>query len=77
MVKRGREVDMEYSKKIIMNKMNTFFGNNVVEKIKLITFEGKTRKIQRKNTKRCDKKPNILEKFLVLKMRKLKILLLD
>ena len=35
MVKRGHEVDLEYSKKIIINKMNVFLGNNVVEKIKL------------------------------------------
>ena len=51
MVKRGREVDIEYSKKIIMNKMNTFFGNNIVEKIKLITFEGKQEKFKEKTQK--------------------------
>jgi len=39
MVKRGNEVDVEYSKKIIINKMNTFFGYNVIDDIKLITFE--------------------------------------
>ena len=32
MVKRGHEIDLEYSKKKIMNKMNGFFGNSVVEK---------------------------------------------
>ncbi len=40
MVKRGHEVDMEYSKKEIIEKMNKFFGYNVVENIRLITFEG-------------------------------------
>ena len=39
MVKRGHEVDLEYSKKKIMDKMNTFFGYNVVEKIKLTSFD--------------------------------------
>ena len=39
MVKRGHEVDMEYSKKNIMNKMNTFFGYLVIEKIKFISFD--------------------------------------
>ncbi len=39
MVKRGREVDVEYSKKEIINKMNNFFGYSVVEKIKLVTFD--------------------------------------
>ena len=38
MVKRGHEVDMEYSKKEIMDKMNSFFGHLVVEKIKFISF---------------------------------------
>ena len=39
MVKRGHEVDMEYSKKEIMDKMNSFFGYSVVEKLKFITFD--------------------------------------
>ena len=39
MVKRGHEVDLEYSKKDIMNKMNSFFGYTVVEKLKSISFE--------------------------------------
>ena len=38
MVKRGHEVDIEYSKKTMINKINVFFGNSVVEKIKLTTF---------------------------------------
>ena len=38
MVKRGHEVDLEYSKKKIIDRMNTFFGNSIVEKIKLISF---------------------------------------
>ena len=32
MVKRGHEVDLEYSKKEIIEKMNSFFGYTVVEK---------------------------------------------
>jgi len=39
MVKRGHEVDMEYSKKEIMDKMNSFFGYPVVEKLKFISFD--------------------------------------
>ena len=38
MVKRGHEVDLEYSKKNIIDRMNAFFGNTVVEKIKLTSF---------------------------------------
>ena len=39
MVKRGHEIDLEYSKKIIMDKMNLFFGYSVVEKLKLVSFD--------------------------------------
>ena len=39
MVKRGHEVDLEYSKKDIMDKMNNFFGYSVVEKIKFSSFD--------------------------------------
>ena len=38
MVRRGNEVDLEYSKKEIITKMNTFFEDQVVEKIKLTSF---------------------------------------
>ena len=39
MVKRGHEVDMEYSKKEIMDRINGFFGYSVVEKLKFISFD--------------------------------------
>jgi hypothetical protein len=39
MVKRGHEVDLEYSKKQIMDKMNSFFGYAVVKKLKFISFD--------------------------------------
>jgi len=38
MVKRGHEVDLEYSKKEIIDKMNSFFGYSVVEKLKFTSF---------------------------------------
>ena len=40
MVKRGAEVDLEYSKGNIIKKMNAFFGYEVVQSIKLNTFDG-------------------------------------
>ena len=43
MVKRGHEVDMEYSKKDILDKMNSFFGYSVVEKLKFISFDDEQR----------------------------------
>ena len=39
MVKRGHEVDVEYSKKNILDKINNFFGYSVVEKLKFISFD--------------------------------------
>ena len=47
MVKRGHEVDVEYSKKVIIDKMNSLFGYSVIEKIKLITFEGEQEKLKK------------------------------
>ena len=43
MVKRGHEVDLEYSKKEIMDRMNNFFGKAVVEKIRFTSFEDEQR----------------------------------
>jgi len=39
MVKRGHEIDLEYSKKKIIDKMNSFFGYSVVEKLKFTSFD--------------------------------------
>ncbi len=41
MVRRGHEVDLEYSKKEIIDKMNIFFGYSVVEKLKFTSFDNK------------------------------------
>ena len=71
MVKRGHEVDLEYSKKIIINKMNAFLGNNVVEKIKLTTFEGKQEKFKEKTQKDVTKSKYI-RKISSIKNEKIK-----
>ena len=49
MVKRGHEIDLEYSKKEIMNKMNSFFGYTVVEKLKFISFDDAQTKFKKIN----------------------------
>ena len=38
-VKRGHEVELEYSRKNILDKLNNLFGYPVVEKIKLSSFD--------------------------------------
>ena len=53
MVKRGHEIDLEYSKKEIMDKMNSFFGYTVVEKLKFISFDDAQTKF-----KKIDKNEN-------------------
>ena len=47
MVKRGHEIDLEYSKKEIMDKMNSFFGYVVVEKLKFISFDDAQTKFEK------------------------------
>ena len=49
MVRRGNEVDLEYSKKEIITSMNTFFEDQVVEKIKLTSFNDERKIIVEKN----------------------------
>ena len=46
MVKRGHEVDLEYSKKKVMDKMNAFFGYRVVEKLKFISFDDEKKNLR-------------------------------
>jgi hypothetical protein len=75
-IKRGHEVDMEYSKKLIIDKMNTFFGYNVVEKIKLITFEGEQEKLK-ENYNKDMIKSEYIEKISSIKNDKVKNSLLE
>jgi hypothetical protein len=49
MAKRGHEIDLEYSKKEIMDKMNNFFGYMVVEKLKFISFDDAQTKFKKIN----------------------------
>ena len=41
-VKRGDEITVEYSKKEIINKINSYFGYKIIDKIRIETFEMKT-----------------------------------
>ena len=50
MVKRGHEIDLEYSKKIIIDKMNSFFGYAVVKKLKFISFDDAQTKFKKLDT---------------------------
>ena len=37
-VKRGNEIDIEYSKNSIINKINSYFGYQLIREVKLETF---------------------------------------
>ena len=54
MVKRGHEIDLEYSKKQIMDKMNSYFGYTVVEKLKLVSFDDAQTKFKKSELKEND-----------------------
>ncbi len=49
MVRRGHEVDLEFSKKKIIDKMNSFFGYSVVEKLKFLSFDDENQNITKEN----------------------------
>ena len=76
MVKRGHEIDLEYSKKLIIDKMNTFFGYNVVEKIKLITFEEEQKKFKDNYNKDITKNEYV-KKIFTIKNDKVKNSLIE
>ena len=59
MVKRGNEVDLEYSKKNIINKMNAYFGYEAVKNVKLNTFEGQYEKSKEKKVVNATKREHI------------------
>ena len=76
MVKRGHEVEMEYSKNEIIKKMNTYFNDRVVEKIRLITFDG-NQQIFKKEMKKDVTKNQYAKKITNIKNEKIKSSLLE
>ena len=75
MVKRGHEVEMEYSKNEIIKKINTYFNDRIVEKIRLITFDS-NQKIFRREIKKDVTKNQYAKKIENIKNQKIKYSLL-
>ena len=48
-VKRGNEIDIEYSKNEIINKINSYFGYKLINEIRLETFNSETKKAKNQN----------------------------
>ena len=76
MVKRGHEIKIEYSKNEIIKKMNMYFNERIVEKIKLITFDG-NQKIFKKEIKEDVSKNQYTKKITNIKNEKIKNSLLE
>jgi len=49
-VKRGDEITVEYSKKEIINKINSYFGYRLINEIRLKAVNSEIKKIKNKNT---------------------------
>ena len=49
LVERGNEIDIEYSKNKIINKINSYFGYKFINEIKLQTFNSVNKKIKKQN----------------------------
>ena len=62
-VKRGNEINVEYSKKDIINKINSYFGYRLINEVRLKTINSETEKIKnkkilKKSSKNFEKKIN-------------------
>ena len=62
-VRRGDEITVEYSKKEIINKINSYFGYQLISEIKLMSFnseikENKNKKVLGKFSKNFEEKIN-------------------
>ena len=75
MVRRGKEVDLEYSKNEIKKKINAYFGYHVVQNIKLNTFDDQFEKKAEKTTNATKSKH--LKKITNIKNEKIKNSLLE
>ena len=68
MVQRGHEVELEYSKKEIMDRMNAFFKDEVVKRIKFTSFNDEKNIIEKK----IIQKPNVTNNKFKVKINNVK-----
>ena len=72
MVKRGNEVNFEYSKRLIIEKINSFFGYEAVQNIKLVSFEEKNKEFKEKINENDVTKNKYKKKISDIKNEKIK-----
>ena len=49
-VERGNEINIEYSKNEIINKINSYFGYKLINEVRLQTFNLREKKVKNKNS---------------------------
>ena len=54
-IKRGEEINIEYSKREIINKINSYFGYKLIDEIKLQTFSLENKKLKKNNLNKFSK----------------------
>ena len=77
MVKRGHEVDLEYSKKQILDKINSYFGYSVVKKIKLVSFDDSKTNVKKYKNNHNATNSKYMNKIVDIKNDKIKKSLIE
>ena len=70
-IKRGNEINIEYSKRKIIDKINSYFGYKLINEIKLQTFNSESEKTKNKNNLEKFSK-NLQEKIKQIKSESIK-----
>ena len=70
-IKRGNEINIEYSKREIIDKINSYFGYKLINEIKLQTFNSESEKTKNKNNLEKFSK-NLQEKIEQIKSESIK-----
>ena len=70
-IKRGDEINIEYSKRKIIDKINSYFGYKLINEIKLQTFNSESKKTKNKNNLEKFSK-NLQEKIEQIKSESIK-----
>ena len=76
MVARGHEIEVEYSKSVIINNINKYFEKKIIEKLKLITFDDFSEQLDEKKDKKMINN-NLIKKIAEVKNKNLKKSLLE
>ena len=70
-IKRGDEINIEYSKREIIDKINSYFGYKLINEIRLQTFNSESEKTKNKNNLEKFSK-NLQEKIEQIKSESIK-----